>query len=180
MTFGDGTSVTSRVGADGRVAFPAVATTSLRLTVLATEARRTVDPVTSFVSVLPFGVSEVSVDGADDLRRPLDSSAPTALECGFGPTVTLDGHAEIPTQVDGTIGNLLQHQPMRVTMCLALASPGVDLAAGTHRISMTRSEGAEPWTATMVPEGRSPRRRRRSPYTSCPGRTRIACSMSRP
>ena len=98
VTFGDGTSVTAPVGADGRVRFPAVTTTMLRLTVLATDRRRTVDPVTSYASVLPFGVSEVSVDGADDLRRPVDAGAPTALPCGFGPPVTLDGR-EIPTRV---------------------------------------------------------------------------------
>ena len=58
-------------------------------------------------------------------------STPLALACGSGPTVTVD-NTSMPTQVTGTLGDLINLQPVRIRTC---ASPTATLTAGHHVIS---------------------------------------------
>jgi len=129
------------------VAFPAVTTSSMRLTILATDLRQSVDPVKGTRRVLPFGVSEVRVEGADDLRKPLDLQASTGLACGFGPDLSVDGQAR-STRVEGTVRDLLERRPMRVTMCSA--SPSLTLPNGTHRVRLLQTAAVQPWRLTLT------------------------------
>src|SRR5262249_24880523 len=72
--------------ADGSVRLPEPVRTS-ELTMRVVAVHEVVDTDASFGvrSVLPAGVSELAVLGADDLRTAVDESAPVALACGGGP-----------------------------------------------------------------------------------------------
>ncbi len=149
MTFSDGAVVESAVDADGGVSFPPVTTSAVQLAVLSTDHRQSVDPVTGWRTYLPVGVSEVQVAGADDLRKPLDLSSATALACGFGPPLTIDGQA-MPTRADGTLRDVVELRPMRVTVCGG-AADALRLTAGVHRVTLGRSPAAQPWSLTLTP-----------------------------
>ncbi len=83
--------------------------------------------------VLPVGLSSVAVPS---LENRTESAMPVpstriALPCGSGPTVDVDD-VSLPTQVSGTLGNLVNLQPMDIHLCGAQAA---ELGAGENNVS---------------------------------------------
>ena len=58
----------------------------------------------------------------------MPASTVITLACGHGPSIDIDGQA-IPTSATGTLGNLINLQPMAFQACLA---PSPLMAAGRH------------------------------------------------
>ena len=82
--------------------------------------------------VLPVGLSSIGIPALmDRIPAPLASATPVDLACGVGPPVQIDG-INVPTSLAGTIGDLVDLQPLRMTGC---ASQMLHLAAGRHVIS---------------------------------------------
>jgi arabinofuranan 3-O-arabinosyltransferase len=83
---------------------------------------------------LPVGLSSLGVPALLTQTVPSPSlSTPLALACGTGPTVTVD-NTSMPTQVTGTLGDLINLQPVRIRTC---TSPTATLTAGNHVISFS-------------------------------------------
>ncbi len=108
--------------------------------------------------LVPVGLSSISVPALGDVApEPVPSSTPVTLACGQGPRVVVDGH-EIPTSSTGTLGNLINLQPMAFQAC---QSPAITLAAGRHVMSfppgaaqrMTVLLGASPSAGATAPTG---------------------------
>lgn len=81
---------------------------------------------------LPVGLASIGVPALGNLDAPSPTlSAPVALACGTGPIVKVD-ETSIPTQVTGTLGDLINLQPVHIRAC---SSPATTLTAGHHVIS---------------------------------------------
>ena len=81
---------------------------------------------------LPVGLSSLEVPALGNLAAPSPQlSTKVTLACGAGPVVHVDD-ASVPTQVTGTLGNLIDLQPMDIRSC---APQTTTLAAGNHVIS---------------------------------------------
>ena len=144
VTGEDGMTSTVPVDAEGYAAI--TPTTGRRLTVdfLGDSDARTIDSVTGFAAHLPVGVSEVRLEGADDLRTPLDPTRTVAVPCGFGPTVRVDG-TQVPTQVVGTVEQVLRGQPLRWSACMTAGESSVSLEAGRHTLAAASTAEFRPY-----------------------------------
>jgi arabinofuranan 3-O-arabinosyltransferase len=81
---------------------------------------------------LPVGLSSVGIPAlGHQVTVPPALSTSVVLPCGTGPTVRIDD-ASVPTLVTGTLGNLVDLQPMSIRVC---ASPVTHFTAGRHTIS---------------------------------------------
>ena len=81
---------------------------------------------------LPVGLSSLGVPALETRASPSPSmSMPVALACGAGPIVKVDD-TSLPTEVTGTLGNLINLQPLSIRAC---TSPMTTLTAGHHVIS---------------------------------------------
>jgi arabinofuranan 3-O-arabinosyltransferase len=123
--------VTSRAGvqrvqvdADGWIRFAPVDVKQLRLRFPSPDPVFSADPRYHTSVLLPVGVAEVRVPALTDLYLPQDRTRPVQLPCGRGPDLVVDGRL-VPTSVSGTLGDLLDHAPMRVRGCAtAVLQPG--------------------------------------------------------
>ncbi len=80
---------------------------------------------------LPVGLASISIPAVTDHTPTAPApSTPIDLACGTGPVVQIDG-TPVETSISGTLGNLIDLQPMNLTGC----TPTVALAAGRHVIS---------------------------------------------
>ena len=93
------------------------------------------------------GVSELQIDGLEDLRYTSDPASPTGLLCGFGPTIELGG-LTVSTRVTGTLGAMVNGGELEVQPCDADA---VRLGAGTQRIRVTNPDGFAVSSLELVP-----------------------------
>jgi arabinofuranan 3-O-arabinosyltransferase len=109
-----------------------VRTTYLRLTLLR-------DHATAGGDAEPIGISELSVDGLEGLSYHADAATPTGSVCGFGPVVTV-GDRTIPTQVRGTIGDVISGAPLELAPC-GRAGGAVQIPRGPTRVTV-RNAGA--------------------------------------
>ena len=121
------------VDAEGRVGIPPTKTKVLSVTFLEDDAAVSVDHATAVRSFLPVGVSELRLEGADDLRRPVELSSGVGTACGFGPILTVDG-VRWSTRVVGTVRQALRGEPMTWMPCGADAGERVSLEAGAHLV----------------------------------------------
>ena len=83
--------------------------------------------------VLPVGLSSVaipSLENGTESAMPVPSTK-VALPCGSGPTVDADD-VSLPTQVSGTLGNLVNLQPMEIRLC---GAQGAEFGAGENTVS---------------------------------------------
>ena len=137
------------VNEQGFVFFPAVRTQRVTLELTDVRPLVSVDPRSLQEAVLPPGVSEVVVLGADDLRRTFPESAATGLPCGFGPEVLIGGR-RIETAVRTTLGALVAGLPARAVAC----SPVSEEALGpATRISVASSGEFDPLSVVLTPAG---------------------------
>jgi arabinofuranan 3-O-arabinosyltransferase len=139
-------SRTVDVPASGDVLFPPLRTDRVAVHVLAARSVRSTDPVSGAVTGVPAGIAELRFPALAALTfRPLPS-APTGLACGLGPALVVDGRS-VPTRVDGTIGDLEQDRPLRLTPC---GSGPLRLAAGPHRIRVASTPLVAPASVTLT------------------------------
>jgi arabinofuranan 3-O-arabinosyltransferase len=130
ITDGHGYRAVVRVPDNGRISFPAVATD--KLTVHITRARKLVtpSPFSGVQMTVPPGLSSIRVPGIPaDKVIPRYVTQPIKFPCGTGPELELDGK-RIPTTVNGTLGDLLNLEPMNFSTC---GTTSVRLAAGSHQ-----------------------------------------------
>lgn len=131
VTFDGKASMEGRLDGDGALAFPARQVSSLRIDFLDVAPLLSVDAASGFQITLPVGASEVLVTGAQDLARVVDPEQALTLMCGHGPPIFVD-QIEMPTEVVGTVRQLLRGEPLRWRTCGATAQ--VHLGPGTHRL----------------------------------------------
>ena len=127
VQFDSGTILSAPVDDEGYVRFRPQSTRTLDIGLESTTGVTNIDSATGLRRILPVGVSEVRVLGADDLRVPVDLSRRSGAPCGFGPTLVVDGRP-ILTQVTGTLQDIVQRRALRWTACGA--DPTADSAAG--------------------------------------------------
>jgi len=144
VTGDDGTGSTVPVDAEGYAAISPNTGRGLDIDFLSDSGASSIDSVSGFAAHLPVGVSEVRLEGADDLRAVLDPTRTVAVPCGFGPSVLVDD-TRLPTQVEGTVEQVLRGAPLRWSACPTTSAATVDLAAGRHTLSAAATTEFRPY-----------------------------------
>lgn len=88
---------------------------------------------------LPVGLASVSVPGLAGLHvaAPV-ARAPFQLSCGSGPSVTVNGQV-YRTSVSGTLGNLIELQPVKLGLC----APGGELTLTAGQQTLAAKPSAD-------------------------------------
>ncbi len=85
---------------------------------------------------LPVGLSKLAIPALHGLSpTTLSGSATFRLRCGSGPAITVDGQ-RMPTRIAGTVGDLTNFRPLRVSLCSA--GSVLPLSPGQHRLLASR------------------------------------------
>ncbi|MGW5239778.1 alpha-(1-_3)-arabinofuranosyltransferase domain-containing protein [Monashia sp. NPDC004114] len=154
VRFDDGTTRTVRLDENGRADLPAQVTRSLHLTFDDTRLLVNIDSRTGARSFAPVGFSELRVEGAEDLRQPLPESLATGVPCGFGPRLVVGGRTW-HTSVSGTVGDILDGQPLRWQLCGhgGGIDGGMRLPAGETVLETSRSAEFAPLSLALTRSG---------------------------
>ncbi len=141
-------AVIAGVDENGWVRFEPITTDRLDITVTETAPLTLHNPVVDEKLRLPVGLTEAHVPALEELRTPRpDAGREFTLPCGRGPDVALDGEL-YQTSVEGTVGDLAERRPVRVTLCQeGREDAEVELPAGAHRLE---GGDAGPLTLTGV------------------------------
>ncbi|SDU75204.1 alpha-(1-_3)-arabinofuranosyltransferase [Jiangella alkaliphila] len=143
------------VADDGTVTFPEpVRTDELTIEIVEVAEVEDRDPSFGLRSVLPAGVSEVEVLGADDLRLPVDESREVTIACGDGPPLTIDGSV-VTTRIETTVGDLLRGRRLDVLPCGDGARP-VPLDEGAHDVVVRSTGAVRPESVALRPVDEAP------------------------
>jgi arabinofuranan 3-O-arabinosyltransferase len=135
------------VPADGRIHFAsAVATRRITITVRESMLRSTTSSVNLRTRLLPVGISEITVHGAES---DAPTSAPIELGCDSGLALTVDGVAH-PLRVAASRADALAGAPVAARPCDDVR---VHLAAGTHRLSLGSTSRSVPVSMTLTQPG---------------------------
>jgi arabinofuranan 3-O-arabinosyltransferase len=127
-----GESWTLRPDAAGRLALPTpVSTDSLTLQILQSTLTVSTDSVSGNGELLPAGISELKLTGAD-LPAP---AGDLVIPCGQGPVLTLDGR-QLRTSVRADLATALAGGRLPVTPCGSATLP---VSASRHELSFTSS-----------------------------------------
>jgi arabinofuranan 3-O-arabinosyltransferase len=118
----DGRPLEVTISGDGMVPLPPVRARELTVTF-------PVDATDTEALRRPLAVSELEIDGVQDLAYRPDPSSATGAPCGLGPDATIDGRT-VETQVRGTLADVLSGTPLEVLACSA---PQL-LPGGEHRL----------------------------------------------
>ena len=127
----NGLPTTVVANADGVVRFPAQETNSITLVFVNNLARRTLDPLTANVEILPVGVSEIGLIGRDSLERGPTPGDVISVDCVNGPTVEIDGVVKARSEVSVTYGQVLAEARVPARLC---GGRTVLLERGEHAI----------------------------------------------
>jgi arabinofuranan 3-O-arabinosyltransferase len=159
-TVGSRTVAVPRTG--GTISFAPLVTDSLTIHVVSVAVKRGIVPTGSRTAgfprpkpvVLPVGLASVTVPavGGQQPVPPVDPATSVAIPCGDGPTVDIDG-ASHPTEVSGTLGNLVDLQPMAFHLCPS----STELAAGRHTLSFPSSSAFRVTGLLLQPSGSAAR-----------------------
>jgi arabinofuranan 3-O-arabinosyltransferase len=99
-------------------------------------------------SQLPIGLARVSIPGLAGLREAVpDDTASFRLSCGQGPSVSVDGH-RYQTSVTGTLGELIQLQPVQLQLCTA--GGALALPAGQQQLTAAPSSDFDITSLSLV------------------------------
>ena len=114
----------------------AVRTNRLRVTALLEDSNddKGVDGVDDSEGI---GISELDVDGIEDLRHRPELESETGVLCGFGPTVSVAGRT-IRLGVRGTLADVVGGARLPLTRC---GAEPVQLPEGEHRLEVTNGAG---------------------------------------
>lgn len=142
LHFDGGVPIRATVDADGYVQIAARHVQTIEIDFTATkpvqDAKRS-----------PVGVTEVTVLGADELRKAVDPDRHVASYCGNGPTVRIDG-VPARTQVEATMRDLLQRRTVPFSLCEATS---VALRSGSHHVEVLAGGGLVPVETALVKAG---------------------------
>lgn len=83
------------------------------------------------------GISELEVDGIEDLQHRPEPNTPTGAACGFGPTIEVAGRA-VQTRISGTLEDIRTGADLSVIPC---GRRSVDVPEGEHRIRVVNPNG---------------------------------------
>lgn len=83
--------------------------------------------------VLPVGISELKILGAPGVVAALPAAATFKVECGFGPSLLIDGQIRKDTGASGVVGRVLAGQSVTLTPC---GGDTLTIPAGRHRIQL--------------------------------------------
>jgi len=137
------------VDSDGYVDFPATATSTVSVQVLAAEPVLSYDSTTSQQSVLPVGISELVLGDSDEQRVSQHLDDVVRTPCGSGPTVLVDDRLRIRTSVVTTVGALLRGEPAEARACGD--GSGAGLPAGRVHLVVAPSSAFDVQTLRWAP-----------------------------
>jgi arabinofuranan 3-O-arabinosyltransferase len=126
---------------EGWASFDPVRTDRVTVAVTGIQPYSTLDRVSNFTTVLPIGLSEMVIPGADEYRAPFNPAHPVRTSCGTGPELVI-GDATHRTRVSGTADDVLHRRPMSVVPCGA--SPTQHLPSGPVRLALLATPLLEP------------------------------------
>ncbi|WP_051571228.1 alpha-(1-_3)-arabinofuranosyltransferase [Cryptosporangium arvum] len=144
------------------------------VTVVETAPVATTNAANGFQELLPPGIAELQLVGAEDTVKSVPADTVVDLPCGKGPTLRIDGRT-VPTRVVGpatgtradtqlegaakqrplTVGDLLEERPVKIEPCADDGRPGADLelSAGEHRLQLVGTDNLRPVSVMMAPLG---------------------------
>ncbi|GAA3389783.1 alpha-(1-_3)-arabinofuranosyltransferase domain-containing protein [Cryptosporangium minutisporangium] len=156
--------------------------TKFDIRIVETSAAVTTNAANGYQELLPPGIAELRLVGAEDTVEAVDPETVVQLGCGQGPTLRIDGRT-VQTRVVGpatsttadsaaaegqstpselTVGDLLEERPVKVEPCAAAGAEPVDsdrpvadleLAAGEHRMQLIGTENLRPVSVMLAPLG---------------------------
>jgi arabinofuranan 3-O-arabinosyltransferase len=127
----NGRETTDIVSARGTLTVPAQEATSLKLRFDNADVVRSVDPTTGVPTVLPVGVNEVRILGAEDIVKGPGLTENVIVPCGLGPDLVIDGVSAAGTAITATARQVLTDDLVSATLC---GGRVVSLDSGTHVI----------------------------------------------
>ncbi|WP_210503836.1 alpha-(1-_3)-arabinofuranosyltransferase domain-containing protein [Nocardioides xinjiangensis] len=96
------------------------------------------------------GISELEVDGIEDLQHRPRPDTPTGTACGFGPTIEV-GTRTVQTRISGTLQDVRTGADLAVVPC---GGRWVRLSAGEHRIRVVNPAGFATSSLALLPDAR--------------------------
>lgn len=118
-----------RVAPDGLVTIKPSATEKLELVVRETGGR---GPGSA-------AIGELRVPALDGVLRPVPPTTPFTVPCGRGPVIEIDGK-KINSSVTGVLGDVMANRPLKATLCDDDLATALELPAGDHVLTTSRSE----------------------------------------
>lgn len=147
VTFDDGTSVDVTLDDDGEADFEEVRTRSVRIDVTALTVRSTIDE-NGLVTALPVGVSDLDFPtGGSSLGA--SAAQETALPCGSGPTVVVDG-TFLETAVTTDRRDVVDEKPVVAQACDDAVAT---FSGGDNRVTVASSDHFRPRGVVFEPTG---------------------------
>lgn len=131
------------------LSFPSVAT---RISQVGQDVRK--DPVGIAelrLRVRPVGRS-AHRSASQEVPSPVDPFAPLPAGCGDGPPLLLDGQA-LPTEMTGTVGDLLSDRQVGLRPCGPSVAGGLTLDTGSHRLQWDADTDLAPDSVTVRAAG---------------------------
>ncbi len=146
VTTDSGRRIEVRFDTDGRAELPDVTTSRLTVEITAAYVRSSLS-FDGTGSGLPLGISEIEVSGGKKLST--GASTVRDLPCGSGPRVEIDGK-RFETSLRTSRRAVLSRRTISTTVC---ELPGVQLAAGDHRITVQASAAFRPASVRLTKPG---------------------------
>jgi arabinofuranan 3-O-arabinosyltransferase len=136
------------VSESGVVEFPRpIRTASVRITILKSTLRVSTDSLTGVARLLPVGIGEVTLLGAD---VPMGQAAQTVtVGCGAGLALRVDANI-IALQAAGSAADVLAGRPLAALPC---AAPSMPLGTGSHLVTLAANKLAAPQSVTLTKIG---------------------------
>ena len=136
---------TGDVPDDGRIDFgEQVSASSVKIEVLDAELRNTTSSFDLRTTLLPAGISHLTISGAPEQPTP---SPEVTIPCGSGPTVMLNGVSH-STQITAPRADILRGEQVTATLC---DGASLALTAGVNRLRVTGAVYATPTAIDLAP-----------------------------
>lgn len=140
---------TGPVPRDGVITLPGtVAGSTVSVTVLQAELRRSTSMADARNTLLPAGISSLTITGADTTATVPDT---VTFDCTAGLAATVDGR-RVPLAVVATTSDVLSGAPVAARTCTAGSQR---LNSGPNRLSLARTAWALPAAMTLTRAGAS-------------------------
>lgn len=136
LKFDDGSNIHAALDESGALSFVPRSVSRVTVTVLEIDPLISTDAATGLRSVVPPGIAEVVLLGAEDLNVALPDTGTTGAPCGFGPQLIVNG-VQYPTRIDGSLHDIRTGSPLRWTQC---TSASVKLQNGTNYLDLVGTE----------------------------------------
>jgi len=122
-----------QVPSSGVLTFPPLTTDRLDISFPGVMPTTAYNPLIGRAQQLPVGLGAMTIPALASLSTGIPAAgAPFRLACGQGPPLTVDGQT-YPTEVSGTVRNLIRLTPLRLHVCTPNAT--LALTAGRHWLS---------------------------------------------